>query len=99
VAAIDTKSLFNRFLKLILLAVSVIYTTLVVLADQADDVRLKEPFNRHDLMRSSERLVIRLGLLMLRLVLRFASRIFEMLSEASAEVGEWFLSHYHIEMH
>jgi hypothetical protein len=35
----------------------------------------------------------------LALAVRAAARIFAMLSEASAEVGEWFLSTRHTETH
>jgi hypothetical protein len=48
-------------------------------------------------VRSAQRLVVWLGVKALALAVRMATPIFGMLSEASAEVGEWFLSHRHHE--
>jgi hypothetical protein len=50
-------------------------------------------FNHQEPARSAERLLVWLGVKILAFALRLGVPVFGMLSEASAEVGEWFLRH------
>ncbi len=52
-----------------------------------------------DPAHSAEHLAVWLGVKALALAVRVGTPIFGMLSEASAEVGDWFLSHRHDESH
>jgi hypothetical protein len=49
--------------------------------------------NLHEPARSAERLLVWLGVKILAFALRLGVPVFGMLSEASAEVGEWYLRH------
>jgi hypothetical protein len=56
-------------------------------------VELRDP------ARSAEHLAVWIGVELLALAVRAFTPIFAMLSEASAEVGDWFLSNLHHESH
>ena len=85
-------SIFAGFLKLAILAGGVLYAGLVLMSYRTDGPHYRLRVNLRDPARSAERLLVWLGVKALRTVVRLAVLTFGMLSEASAEVGEWFLS-------
>ena len=91
--ATDLNSIFSGFLKLAILAGGVLYARLVLMSYRTNGPHYRLRIDRKDPARSAERLLVWLGVKALALVVRIAVPIFGMLSEASAEVGEWFLRH------
>jgi hypothetical protein len=89
----DLQSIFSGFLKLALLAGAVLYTGLVLMSYRNEGPRARPEVDWRDPAHSIEHLAVWLGVTALALALRVATKVFEMLSEASAEVGDWFLSH------
>ena len=91
--ATDLNSIFSGFLKLAILAGGVLYAGLVLMSYGTNGPHYRLRIDPKDPARSAERLLVWLGVKALALVVRIAVPIFGMLSEASAEVGEWFLRH------
>ena len=91
----DLLSIFSGFLKLALLAGAALYAGLVLVNYRTEDSHLRPQVDWHDPTHSAERWAVWLGVRSFAFVVRVARRIFGMLSEASAEVGEWFLDHRH----
>ena len=85
--------IFSGLLELVLLAGALFYVTFVLLSYLQGKGYVRPRLDFHDPARSFERLAVWLGVKALVLTLRVVTAIFEMLSEASAEVGDWFLSH------
>jgi hypothetical protein len=94
-AGVDLHIIFMGFLKLALLAGAALYTGLVLLSIRTDDPHLRPRLEWHDPARSAERWLVWLGVKALTLAVRMGMPILGILSEASADVGEWFLSHRH----
>ena len=97
VLSTDVQSIFSGFLELALLAGFALYAGLVVLSYLSYGVRPRPQVDLRDPAHSAEHLGVWLGVRVLAVAVRVGSRIFGMLSEASAEVGEWFLSRRHPE--
>jgi len=95
----DLHSLFRGFIELGLLAGAALYAGLVLVNSRTEGSHLRPQVDWRDPARSAERWAMWLGVRAFAVVARVASRIFGMLSEASADVGEWFLSHRHHETH
>jgi len=93
VLSIDVQSIFSGFLELALLATFALYAGLVVLSYLTYGVRPRPQVDLHDPAHSAEHLAVWLGVRILALAVRAGGWVFGMLSEASAEVGDWFLSH------
>jgi len=93
VASMDFQSIFSAFLNLTLLAGVAFYGGLVLRRYLTDGARLFPRVDRRDPAHSAERLAVWLGVKALAFAVRIGTPIFDMLSEASAEVGEWFLSY------
>jgi hypothetical protein len=92
------QSVLTGFLWLILLAGAAVYIG-VVINCWASGLHVRPQVDWRDPAHSAERLAVWLGVRALALAVRVASPIFAMLSEASAEVGEWFLGQRHHESH
>ena len=93
----DLQSIFSGFLELALLAGAALYAGLVLVNYLTDGPHLRPQVDWRDPAHSAERLAVWLGVKALALAVRVANPVFGMLSEASADVGEWFLSHRHHE--
>lgn len=93
----NLQSIFNGLLELALLAGAALCTGLVLTSYLSDSPQLRPRIDWRDPARSAERLALWLGVKALALAVRVATPILGMLSEASADVGEWFLSHRHHE--
>lgn len=91
------QTIFTGFLQLALLAAAVLYTALVVMSYRANGAHLRPHVDLRDPAHSAERLAVWLGVKSLALTVRAVTPVFGMLSEASADVGEWFLSGRHHE--
>ena len=93
----DLPSIIRGFLKLALLAGAALYTGLVLMSYLTDGPQLRPRVEWRDPAHSTKRWAVWLGVEALALVVRLATPVFGMLSEASADVGEWFLRHRHDE--
>lgn len=91
----DLQSILSGFLNLALLAGAAFYAGLVLTSYRNDGPQLRPRFDRRNAAESAEHLAVWPGVLALTLAVRVWTPIFEMLAEASAEVGEWFLSRRH----
>jgi hypothetical protein len=96
---VNLHSIFRGLLELGLLAGGALYTGLVLMSYLTDRSQLRPRVDWRDPAHSAERLAVWLGVKALALAVRFATKILGMLSEASADVGEWFLSNRHHESH
>lgn len=92
-------SIFSGFIKLALLAGLVFYAGLVLVSYYHEGVQARPQVNWNDPPHALERLSVWAGVGALAFTLKVGNRVLGMLSEASAEVGEWFLSHRHHESH
>ena len=95
----DWQSTLGGFIELALLAGMMFYVTLVLISYLENKAQVRPRFDRRDPLRSGEQLAVWLGVEIVALAVRVAAPILAMLSEASAEVGDWFLSHRHHETH
>lgn len=93
----DLNSISSSFLKLAILAGAALGAGLVLMRFLTDGPHPRPRVDWRDPAPSAERLAVWLGVKALASGVRVATRIFGMLSEASAEVGEWFLDHRHRE--
>jgi hypothetical protein len=98
VTGIDLQSIFSGFLKLALLAGAALYTGLVLVSYRNDGPRVCPRIDWRDPAHSAGHWAVWLGVETLALAVRVATSIYGMLSEASAEVGDWFLSRRHDEL-
>jgi hypothetical protein len=89
---LDWHGIFSGLLNVVLLLAGLFYATLVLLSYLEGRGRVRPEFSRSNLGRSLERLAVWLGVKTLALAVRMGTPIFDMLSEASAEVGEWVLN-------
>jgi hypothetical protein len=95
VASMDIHGVFIVSLKLVFLGLVAVYVGSVLIHYLTHGPRPRPRFDWHDPAHSAERLAIWLGAKGFAVAVIAAVRIFEMLSEASAEVGDWFLSLSH----
>jgi hypothetical protein len=95
----DWRSILGGFLELAFLAGAALYAGLVLMTYLTDSAPVRPTVDRRDPARSAASLAVWLGVKVLALAVRAASPVFAMLSEASAEVGEWFLDRRHHETH
>ena len=91
--ATDLRSIFNGLLNLTLLAGAALYAGLVLVNYRAEGSHLRPRVDLHDPAHSAQRLAVWMGVRTLALGVRMATPVFGMLSDASADVGEWFLGH------
>lgn len=83
---------FSALLKMALLAGGVLYASLVLMHYRTHRARRRPRLNWRDPARSIEVLAVWLGVKAMAFVALVGSPIYGMLSEASADVGEWFLA-------
>ena len=88
---VDLAGLFFGFLKLALVAGAALYAGLVLMTYRAGGPHVRPQFNRDDLLHSAEEWMVWLGVKFLELAAPVAVRILDVLAEASAQVGDWFL--------
>ena len=98
-ANLDWQNIFSGLLELAILAGAMFYVALVLLSYFDGKGYTRPRLDFHDPARSIERLAVWGGVRALVLVIRAVNPIYDMLSEASAEVGEWFLNRRHHETH
>jgi len=83
--------LFAGLFKLLMVAGVALYAGLVLMSYRTDGPHSPLRLELSDPARSAERLTVWLGVRAVAIALWAATGLFNMLSEASAEVGEWFL--------
>jgi hypothetical protein len=81
----------GHLLKLLAVAAGAIYAGMVLMRYRTDGPHYRLSFELRDPARSVQHLVVWLGVRVLDACLRFAGAVFNMLLEASAEVGEWLM--------
>jgi hypothetical protein len=92
VFATALQNVFGGLLKLVLLAGGALYAGLVLMRYRSHQARRRPYLHWRDPARSIEVLAVWLGVKAVAFVARAAAPIYGMLSEASADVGEWFLT-------
>jgi hypothetical protein len=85
--------IFMSLFDLAVLVIGAIYTGLVLANYRTNGPHYRPHINAYAPVRSAESLLIWLGVKTLALTIRVGVPVFGMLSEASAEVGEWYLCH------
>ena len=85
--------LFAGLFKLLIVAAMVLYAGLVLMSYRTDGPHSHLRISLADPARSAERLVVWLGVKFVAAALRAATAVFNILAEASADVGEWVLRH------
>jgi hypothetical protein len=93
VSGVDIVSVFGGLLKLAMVAGAALYFGLVLTNYRTERAPVRPQMKWRDPAHSAQRLAIWLGVKALALAIRMGTPIFGMLSEASADVGDWFLSH------
>ena len=91
--SMDFTSVISGFVQLALLGAAAIYAGLVLTSYFADGLHRRPRMDWRDPALSVGRLAIWLGVHAFALAVRLGKYFLGILSEASAEVGEWFLSH------
>ena len=82
---------FGRLLTWLAVAAGALYAGMVLMRYRTDRPHYRLSFELRDPARSVQHLVVWLGVKVLAACLRFARAILNILLEASAEVGEWFM--------
>jgi len=90
----DMSNLLIDFLRLVFLTSVVLYAGLVLISYGAEGTRKRPQIELKDPAGSAEKILVWLGVVTLAWGVRRAARTFAMLAEASATVGEWYLSRY-----
>ena len=85
-------SAFGWSVRLVLLAAAAVYAGLVLMSYSTDGSRYRPRLRLADPLRSIERLLVWFGVKALVLLIAAFTAALAQLSEASAEVGEWFMS-------
>ena len=93
----DLHSIFVGILELTLLGVTAFYAGFVLLSYITYGPRPRPQFDLRNPARSAENLVVWAGIKLVALLVPVGKPVLAMLSEASAEVGDWFLSNLHNE--
>lgn len=78
-----------------LLVSLVFYATLVLVSYRTRGLQPLPRVKFRDPIRSAERLALWSGVRLLALLARVARSVYGLLSEASADVGDWYLSRRH----
>ena len=92
----DLHSIFVGILDLTLLGVAAFYAGFVSLSYVTYGPRSRPQFDLSHPAGSAENLIVWAGIKLVALLVPVAKPIIAMLAEASAEVGDWFLSNlYH----
>jgi hypothetical protein len=84
-------TLLGHLLKWLAFAAGAVYAGMVLMRFRTDRPHYRLSFDPRDLARSVEHLLVWLGVKVLEACLRIARVILNVLLEASAEVGEWFI--------
>jgi hypothetical protein len=95
----DRHSIFSGFLELAVLAGAAFYAVFVLISYLTEGSRPRPQVDLRYPARSGQHLAVWLGVKLLALVVQAVALVLAMLSEASAEVGDWFLSNLHHESH
>jgi len=90
--ATGLETMLSGFIELAILAGVALYAGLVLMSYWTDGPHVHVRFDLKDPAPSAERLAVWLGVKALAFMVWIATPLFGMLSEASAEVGEWYLS-------
>lgn len=82
---------FWTVLKFMLAALAFLYGGLVLMVYRTDGPRFQLRVNWQDPFRSAPQLMVWLGVRALAAIVRIGSGTWDMLSEASADLGEWYV--------
>jgi hypothetical protein len=82
---------FWGVLKLLLAAFGILYAGLVLMAYRTEGDRYRPRLDKQDPVGSAAQLLVWLGVKAMGAIVRVGRATLEMLSDASAEVGEWYI--------
>jgi hypothetical protein len=97
--ALAFETLFWSAAKLLLLGAVLLYFGLVLMVYRLEGSRLRLRIEYHDPGRSALNLALWLGVKALAGIVHAAKATLDMLSDTSAEVGEWYLRHHEHAVH
>ncbi len=83
--------MLTGLLKLLILGGALLYAGLVLMSYRIEGPHAPLRMDMTDPAHSLERLLVRLGVKTLDAILRSARRFLDLLADASAEVGAWFI--------
>ena len=98
-ASIDWRSLLTDILAFAVLIGAAFYAVFVLLSYVTYGVRPRPQVNLHDPADAAEKMAEWAGVSLVAVSVRTMTPVFAMLSEASAEVGDWFLRNHHPQTH
>jgi len=82
---------FWTVLKFMLAALAFLYAGLVLMAYRTEGPRFQLRVNWQDPFRSAPQLLVWLGVKAVAAIVRIGSGTWDMLSDASADLGEWYV--------
>jgi hypothetical protein len=82
---------FGQLMTILAIAAGAIYAGMVLMSYHTDGPHYRLSFELRDPVRSVQHLAVWLGVKVFDACLRVAKAVFNLLLEASAEVGEWFM--------
>ena len=94
---VDWRSAFTLVLELTVLAGAAFYAVFVLISYLSNGPQPYPEVSFRDPGKTAQRLTEWLGVELVALSVRVFTPVFAMLSEASAEVGDWFLNNLHHE--
>jgi hypothetical protein len=89
----DVVNVFSGFVKLALLAGVALYAGLVWMNYRTVSPLVRPQVDWRDPVRFSEQWAVWLGVVVFAVTAKLTAPVYRLLSEASADVGEWFLDH------
>ena len=91
----NSQSIFSGLIQLLLVAGAIFYAALVMTHYRSEGPRPRPHVNWHDPAHAAEHFAVWMGVRALAVGVRVTTPVLGILSEASADVGDWFLSHRH----
>lgn len=98
-ASVDWHSIVTDFLAIVVLVGAAFYAAYVLISYLTYGARPRPQVDFRDPARSAENLAAWAGVNAVALGVRAITPIFAMLSEASADVGDWFLRNHRPQTH
>jgi hypothetical protein len=99
VASVDWHSVVTDVLSIVVLVGAAFYAAYVLISYLTYGARPRPQVDLHDPARTAENLAAWAGVNAVALGVRVATPVFAMLSEASADVGDWFLRNHRPQTH
>jgi hypothetical protein len=96
-SGIDWHTVLSGILEAGAIVAAAFYAVVALIHYLSEGPRPRPKFDLHDPARSFEHAAVWLGVSLVAFIVRAGTPVLAMLSEASAEVGDWFLKQQHHE--